>query len=192
MINHKMPPNIIVIDGPRGAGKSTTARNVVKRLNDHGVSAIYFKKTGHKYNEIDYMRELISTWYSYSPAVVVVDRLIASEWVHTILGQRVENFTEFTHRCAELCLDLNQFTLGHFILLADKDVIVRRIELRGDQDHQLDQPIDTIEPMWIAAHSLLPSSELVYVNTTDVLDQLTDTIVWHVLSVRGVKYAPSF
>lgn len=146
-------PFILVLDGPRGSGKSTTGKALVDRFQSVGLPSEYVKvmrATGK--SETQHMMELYASW-KQETKIWVIDRFAASEWVMSLLFNRVSSYTQLTCDCSLV----NQYVVSNgasYILMADVSVLDARIIARNENRTWEVTP-EIIPPMWRAAAGAL-------------------------------------
>lgn len=142
-------PYILVLDGPRGSGKSTTGKALVERFQEIGLSSEYVKVTrGTDKSEFQHMIELFHGW-KQKKQIWVIDRFAASEWVMSLLFNRVTSYVQLTIDCQVI----NQYVTNNgasYILMADVPVLDARIIARNEQRTWEVTP-ELIPPIWRAA-----------------------------------------
>lgn len=146
---------LLVLDGPRGSGKSTLGMQIVESLNQIGYNAEYFKKGLRQENEFTNMVTHLRMWTSVPNRILVADRFVATEWVMSTYYERVESRTLFRW-CNEVDDMLLQLDAVHAILLPELETLSRRIEQRQSRNFDMD-PM-AVRPLWRAAHGFMKSS----------------------------------
>lgn len=150
---------LIIIDGPKGSGKSTTAQKLVERLNLLGHPAIYHKHYRQEKDEFNAILEMIT---APKKVTLVVDRLIWSEWIFGIYLER-EPVKTLTRRCVTLDKIASLMNVMHILLLPPNEVMKARLQER-DNNTDIDMPWELVQPLWRSAYSM--SSAIVYPNAT--------------------------
>lgn len=143
-------PNLVVIDGPRGVGKSTTALTVVNNVLELGRKAMYIKKMREEGNEINNMMKWLDKVDNDRQTLYVFDRFVVSEWVHSILADRVSPHTLMLG-CRAIQKRILEMGGLHYVFTAPTQTLFNRLESRGTR--KIDQPWPTVEPMWRAGIS---------------------------------------
>ena len=140
---------LVLVDGPRGAGKSTVSQALVAKLQEEGHQATYFKKVIRKpEDEFGNMMEHIDTWQAIG-GIVVVDRYALSEWTMSIVHNRRGDYQQLTNECSIALLNATAHGFA-VILTASAEVLNDRINHRNEH-RGWDMPIDTVGPIWRAA-----------------------------------------
>lgn len=143
-----MAPNILILDGPRGVGKSTTAQAIVNALTGADVPAVYIKHVRDNADEAGNMLRRLDYCARRSTTKWVIDRFVASEWVHSTLHNRMAP-GHLMRECQGVNTELVHLSALHVILSAPVETLVQRLAERGTR--QMDQPLETVEPLWHAA-----------------------------------------
>lgn len=166
------PYRLIVIDGPRGVGKSTVGQELVKNLTELDYQATYFKKViRSEENELQNMQEHLLAWKQIG-GIVVVDRFFASEWVMSMTLNRRQDLTALTHECLKMAAEVKSAGFG-VILSARAEVLDSRIEARGTRGWDI-SPVVT-GPMWRAAAGTFDQT---YIDTSDkTVDEVQRTLL---------------
>jgi thymidylate kinase len=130
-----MKGNLIVFEGPDGAGKSTFAREAGRQLVDLGFRVKMFERRSHNptRNKIEWLQMTGDNWREINGHLerydfVIADRYCVSSYVYQhFLGE---------HTVAEVCQALGELPLPHvtFVLLPSEKVIKDRVASRGDGD----------------------------------------------------------
>lgn len=152
-------PAFVIVDGPRGAGKTTTASLIVDLLNVSGIRAKYFKKLERdprdEYtNMVNHIAKFRATG-----EVVVCDRFVATEFVMSVAHNRADE-PILTRECREIDRRLDELDVVHLILLPPLTVIAQRLAERGENGRSWDMEVELISPLWRKAHGLLKTSAL--------------------------------
>lgn len=86
--------------------------------------------------------------------ILVVDRLIMTEWVMGIWTGR-RSSTDLTEETILLDKVIASYGIPHIILNASVDILKSRLASRLDTERQkVDMPWDVITPLWYAARGL--------------------------------------
>lgn len=172
-----LPTFLVLLDGPRGAGKSTVGNALVQKLHDDGWPLVtYFKKVKRDPdNEYQNMMDHITEWTQFG-GIVVVDRFALSEWTMSIVHNRRTDYAQLTLDC-RLALNVARECGFAAILTADAEELDRRINHRNEQ-RGWDMPVDVVNPIWRAAAATF---DVEIIDTTkrsmdDVVNILSKTV----------------
>lgn len=168
--------NVIIIDGPRGSGKTTIANLVVNHLTNIGFEAEYYKKgLRNEENEFQNMAEHLYLFKSKNPKFIVVDRFVATEWVMSTFHRRVEDKKLF--QWAEM---IDTFLLigksTHIILMSSVDTLEKRMNSRNEDGRSWDMAKEAILPLWMASSAILSSSEVYHNEENSDIDEIARNI----------------
>jgi thymidylate kinase len=153
---------IVLIDGPRGSGKSTIAQGVVERLTTDGIKALYFKKgvrsaDNEERNMIDHLNRFSLPQWN----VVVIDRFLLTEWVMSTWHSRLSS-RELFEGCHRVNEQIKKINALHYCILAPSGVLDERIKKRGTRGWDMDK--DAAVPLWIDACRNFNSSVVIKSN----------------------------
>lgn len=152
--------HLILIDGPRGSGKSTTAQTIVDVLNSQGRQATYFKKgLRSEENEYQNMMDHLARWRR-EHGIIVVDRFVATEWVMSTAHERV-HARQLMQECIDVNMELLKMAAIHVILLPSLGALAGRLEERGPDGRLWDMEKQLIHPLWRSAYAFLTSASLI-------------------------------
>ena len=141
---------IVILEGPRGTGKTTLCAELVRRLNDDGLPAEVHK--GQRVGDpIEGMLSTLSEKFS-TDRIWVVDRFHLTEWVMSIHLQR-RDFVELTRDIRHIDTLLDQAWALGFILEAPDVVLLDRIQQRND-GRGMEMPLSESRKLWDAASKL--------------------------------------
>ena len=171
------PTFLVILDGPRGSGKSTVGNALVERLHNDGWPLVtYFKKTKRvPEDEYTNMMEHITAWNQIG-GIVIVDRFALSEWTMSIVHNRRPDYAQLTLDCG-LALNLAREQGFAAILTASDEELDRRINSRNEH-RGWDMPVEAVNPIWRAAAGAF-KVELIDTTTRpllEVVDMLAKTV----------------
>jgi adenylate kinase family enzyme len=168
---------LIIIDGPKGAGKSTLATELVDRLNQRGTHAIYHKHLRDNVDEIANMQGFIDRALEDEHVVWVADRLHLTEWVMSMVTGR--NITAaLTTQIRHIAQTLASHEVPMVVLLPSLEHLKVRLSRREDPVRQIvDMDWGAITPIWRAAASLVRGVEIYPNETEDQLDALIEQLI---------------
>jgi cytidylate kinase len=143
---------LVIIDGPKGVGKSTVAKLLVQHLEAAGVPATYHKHYRDPEHEFEAMTEMLSASSMDIGPVIVVDRLIWTEWVMGIAYER-DDASKLTQRCRLLDHLAHLQGVPHVLLSASVDTLKTRLAERPEEERRkVDMPWELVTPLWSAAY----------------------------------------
>lgn len=149
--------NIVVIDGPRGVGKSTMSRQLVDLLVSRGYTATYFKKEiRDPDDEHGNMLRHIDQFVKLPEQVVVVDRFVITEWVLSSYFNRKPHQQLYRY-CYDVYDTLRALRAVHVVLYADEQTLTSRLDSRGTR--QWDMHPSSLA-LWRTAELLFPDLSL--------------------------------
>lgn len=178
-----MSNRYVILDGPRGSGKSTTCQMVVDELNRLGVPSSYYKKGARVEN--DEYSNMVAHHRSFqsSEYLVVCDRFVATEWVMSIYYNRVDEKI-LTRECKLIDDRLVNDEIVHVILLPSIETITARLEERGPGGRTWDMEPLAIHPLWRAANGVFSSSKIFPNETEEDRRQVIEYIVNQLVGKR--------
>lgn len=164
---------VILLEGPRGAGKSTVGRLLVDKLKAAGKQATYFKKAVRRPdNEFNNMMEHIMAW-KQTGGIFVVDRFAITEWVMSVVHDRCTDYELLTDECQIALFSAIEDGIA-FILTASNRVLEKRMKERGEDGRIWDMDPAIVAPIWRAAAGVF---EVALLDTTYMtLEETVDTI----------------
>lgn len=147
---------ICILDGPRGVGKSTTAKLLAERLEVSGLSALVFKKGKRDdLDELDNMVQHLRVLQMCSQDVVIIDRHVGTEIAMSYALRRED--VETLKMWAAVVNDvLEKLNAVNVILLADPVLLEERLKRRGTRPPDL--PVEQVGPAWYFALQHLPGA----------------------------------
>ena len=143
---------LIVIDGPRGSGKTTLVNGVVEKLQEYEVPVMKFKSE-RPADPFEQMKDAIDYFRSRSDLVWVADRFSLTEFVMSTalerinpiyLGKKMDEIHKY------MAANIVSTT---FVLFASNAVLDRRIKQR-EKGRRWDMEKKAVTPLWRAAISL--------------------------------------
>lgn len=125
-----MSNGFIIVDGPRGSGKTTIANEIVENLKGNGFDSEYFKKGERSsYDEMSNMSTHLFA-FTMTPKIWVVDRFHLTEMVMSTIHHR-EHFSKLLEGCLKITDEVKKSKGTQFFISADLDVIESRLIARG-------------------------------------------------------------
>ena len=138
---------LVILDGPRGVGKSTLCKTIVDELRDKGYNAVYYKKGAPADDEHNNMQQHLAIFSFVARVlniVVVVDRFVATEYVFANFLNRATAEDIDTY-CQDIMQNIDTFFDGlpvyHRVLLAPINEIAARLEARVNKQLQNGEPV---------------------------------------------------
>lgn len=148
--------NVVIIDGPRGSGKSSTSNMVVEELVKMGYPAEYYKKGLRSHtSEFANMLTHIFEW-AEKDEIVVCDRFLATEWVMSTYHQR-EDGKKLLDECLIIDKMLLEGNARNIILLTENEVLEERMAKRGEDGRTWDMDKGAVQPLWKLTETLFSS-----------------------------------
>lgn len=165
---------VVIFDGPRGSGKTTTALMTVAKLQKLGYRAEYFKKgVRSPRNEYTNMVQHLKDFLAVPDRIMVVDRFAATEWVMSTYYER-EHASVLMNWMQHIDQELANISAIHIILLPDITTLERRIQDRKGHDWDMDK--HAVRPLWNTVRELLGTSVLFTPTLPQDFDDLTDEV----------------
>lgn len=163
---------IVIVDGPRGAGKTTTAQHIVSSLAAMKINATYFKKGLRAEDEYQNMVDHILMFARMPEHVVVVDRFIATEFVMSTAHNRVPARTLVTW-VSLINSMLKDVKALHYILLPDVAILDSRLAQREREGvtRTWDMRAELVHPLWRTAYGLIDNANLIKNETIKERDE---------------------
>lgn len=160
---HVLRTNLVVLDGPRCSGKSSTGQLLVEKLVKLGVTAEYFKKgPPDPVDEATNMDIHLQNWWDRIDGgvdVVVVDRFVATELVMALYTGRVHPEAALSYCMRVASKTMTDFSAINLVLLPPLSALESRMEQRP-ADHRWDMAPERVHPLWMMAARLLPGVTL--------------------------------
>lgn len=148
---------IVILDGPRGVGKSTMAQELVARVKSQGHSAVYFKKEiRDPADEYTNMMRHLDMFVQLAEEVVAVDRFVVTEWVLSSYHDRTPAAQLLTD-CINVAERLRALKAVSVVLYATEQTLTERLETRGTR--QWDMHPSSLA-LWRTAQLLIPGTQL--------------------------------
>jgi GTPase SAR1 family protein len=170
---------LVILDGPKGAGKSTIAQRLVHHLNENNIPAIYHKHLRDPLNEFNNMFKLI---VADSEVVTVVDRFVWTEWVMGIYLDR-DPAKELTRKCIMLDKLIRYRNFPHILLLPTNDILKARIEAREEESRRkMDMSWDLVQPLWNAAYGQSNMAKI-----PNITEEDQTRIINYIMVMLGIK-----
>ena len=150
-----MTATVLVIDGPRSAGKTTMVNRICEHFKDNDRLKVYIHKTSRPSSNLwDGINSILTDWY-YLPHdhVILVDRFHLTEYVYSTINARVDdyelwsNFSKFDQRLLSFGLRFR-----YTVLMATKDELLARTLERPELDKRVyDMDPDIVWDVWTMA-----------------------------------------
>lgn len=138
--------NLIVIDGPRGSGKTTLVDGVVRSAHEAGIHHVNQIKMTRPDKVFLQMHQFLCEVEKHQDLIYVVDRFSLTEYVMSEFYQRV-NQVELISRIETIQRRLREIDAFYFVLFTRTDVLEKRINSR-DADRQWDIPKNQVGLYW--------------------------------------------
>lgn len=163
---------IVILEGPRGTGKTTLCSELVNRLKEVGLPAELHK--GQRVG--DPIEGMISTIHEKftEDKIWIVDRFHLTEWVMSIHLER-RDFVELTRDIRCIDIHLQQVGALGVILDAPDTVIADRVTRRND-GRGFEMPLERSRKLWEAAAALSGFMNIA-VNDTDQFETVMNDLV---------------
>lgn len=169
----KNPCPILIIDGPRAAGKSTMADRIVKEVNDstsRKAMHYFYKGAPHPIDELSNMTNLISEAvqrFNETGTTTVFDRFHVSELVMSV-GLNRRPAWDVLFDCQYIDGLLAQHNAMCFVLLPDVFTLDNRLNQRnailikqGKKTKAHDMNLALVPPLWRMASAALTLPQLI-------------------------------
>lgn len=137
---------IVIIDGPRGAGKTTLAEYIRDQATHIGLNA-YIAKNARPEDPLEFMLERIRE--GRGNHILILDRFHWTEWVMSCWHKR-EAVETLDAWCKTVEVHLTMTPTVGFILQASTAMLAERIAMRND-DRGYEMPLNHAVRIWEAA-----------------------------------------
>lgn len=178
---------LVIIDGMKGAGKTTTVAALAAALLEHGVSAQTIKPARAEsaiHNWVDLVMEARHS----TSQVTILDRGLGSEAIFSPLRGRDSAYVEAITETDTLIKDaLNHGS--HYFPVFEVTLLVNPLDqLKRDRIDWPERPEDTIENWlnWSEGHS-----DLVLNTSRHSVDEVVQTLLDQVLTIVNDSMAPN-
>lgn len=176
---------IVIIEGPRGSGKTTIAKAVVEALSERGLQAKYWKADRNSAPPQAGMMHTILLMSQQPETVWVLDRFLLTEIVMSACLRRTR-IDALQSMFADLNSRLRNADALTFIINSHFTNLNQRLAAREDISRRDDIPVEAASLVWSTVAACLPGVVLLDNSVESQFVANVQTIVSFAVGLDGI------